>query len=339
MVADRQRALAYARALEAAVETGSVVADIGTGSGILAILACRAGAARVYAMDNAAILLKARELAVANGVEDRIVFLEAEASTVSLPEKVDLMVSDLRGTLPLSGRHPELIAELAARWLADDGAVIPRRDVVWAAPCHHPEALHLRLDPGLSPPLELAPLRQAALNHWWRRDLPISALLAPPQPWAELDYPCAARHRRRLLSWTVAESVETHGLAVWFESELWYGVALSAGPGCRQSAYGQGFFPWPQAVELAAGDSIRVDLRADRVGDRYVWSWDSAFEGGGGELLRFEQTTFAGALIGRRVSPSGTVPSVGIAAGRQLDQHQVEEHAEDDGEHDAIAEE
>jgi protein arginine N-methyltransferase 1 len=51
MIADKGRTSAYARALESLVVPESVVLDIGTGAGILALLACRAGAARVYAVE------------------------------------------------------------------------------------------------------------------------------------------------------------------------------------------------------------------------------------------------------------------------------------------------
>ncbi len=44
MIADEGRTSVYARALEARITPLSVVLDIGTGPGILALLACRAGA-------------------------------------------------------------------------------------------------------------------------------------------------------------------------------------------------------------------------------------------------------------------------------------------------------
>ncbi|MDH3444335.1 MAG: 50S ribosomal protein L11 methyltransferase, partial [Deltaproteobacteria bacterium] len=47
MIADHVRMDAYARALRRAVTADSVVLDIGTGTGIFALLACQFGARRV----------------------------------------------------------------------------------------------------------------------------------------------------------------------------------------------------------------------------------------------------------------------------------------------------
>ena len=49
MIGDRVRTDAYPRALEQTVEPGAIVLDIGTGSGIMAFMACKFGASRVYA--------------------------------------------------------------------------------------------------------------------------------------------------------------------------------------------------------------------------------------------------------------------------------------------------
>src|SRR5215470_11576484 len=101
MIADRVRMEAYAEALRKTVHKGSVVVEIGTGPGIFAVLACQLGASRVYAIEPAEIIQVAREIAAANGCEDRIVFFEHLAHRVTLPVRADVMLSDLRGVLLL----------------------------------------------------------------------------------------------------------------------------------------------------------------------------------------------------------------------------------------------
>ncbi len=105
MMGDAVRMRAYAQALREAVRPGSVVLDIGTGTGIFAMLAARFGARRVYAIEPADAIQVARDIAAANGCADRIEFIQGLSTEVSLPERADVIVSDLRGVLPLYQRH------------------------------------------------------------------------------------------------------------------------------------------------------------------------------------------------------------------------------------------
>ena len=75
MIYDTRRVEAYQRALQLAVNPNSVVVDIGTGLGILAFLASKAGARKVYAIEPDEVIAVARELAQINSLE-RIEFIE-----------------------------------------------------------------------------------------------------------------------------------------------------------------------------------------------------------------------------------------------------------------------
>src|SRR5580700_713126 len=97
MIADTGRTSSYAHALEMNITPDSVILDLGTGPGILALLACRSGAGKVYAVEPEDVIQLAREAAAANGFADRIQFVQASTTDIVLPEKVDGIVSDVRG--------------------------------------------------------------------------------------------------------------------------------------------------------------------------------------------------------------------------------------------------
>src|ERR1700723_872068 len=84
MIADRARLGAYADAIARAVRPGDVVVDLGCGPGIFALLACRAGAKRVYAIDTGEVIHFARQLAVANGFAERIEFIHGDSRQIQL---------------------------------------------------------------------------------------------------------------------------------------------------------------------------------------------------------------------------------------------------------------
>ena len=139
MVADRIRTDAYAQALKQHIRTGDVVADIGTGTGILALLACRFGARRVYAFEPSGIIGLAREMASVNGFTDRIEFIPRMSTESSLPEPVNLIVSDIHGVLPFFGKSLVSIIDARERFLATDGHMIPHTDTLWIAGICAPE--------------------------------------------------------------------------------------------------------------------------------------------------------------------------------------------------------
>jgi predicted RNA methylase len=110
-----------------------VVVDIGTGPGILALLACQAGARRVYAIDVSDAIQVGRELAAANSYADRIEFIQALSTQVTLPESADVIVSDLHGAIPLFQLLILSLVEARRRFLAPGGVMIPQQETLWAA--------------------------------------------------------------------------------------------------------------------------------------------------------------------------------------------------------------
>ena len=96
-LSDRARLAAYTAAIQDVVRSGDVVLDLGCGTGILGLLACRSGAARVYAIDSTGMIEVARRLARDNGLTDRIVHLNELSLQARLPERVDVVVCDQMG--------------------------------------------------------------------------------------------------------------------------------------------------------------------------------------------------------------------------------------------------
>ena len=133
MIADKVRMDPYAHALKAMVTSDSVVLDIGAATGIHSLLACKFGACQVYAIETNDAIHLARKLAQVNGFSDRIDFIQDSSANVSLPEKADLIVSDLRGALPPFGLHIPTIIDARNRHLAPGGTLIPMRVSFWAA--------------------------------------------------------------------------------------------------------------------------------------------------------------------------------------------------------------
>ena len=96
-------------ALEASLDPGEVVVDVGTGSGVLAVAAVKLGASRVYAFDRDA---DTRPTAMSNvrrnGVSDRIV-LSIPSQALAVPEPATLVVANIVASV-----HVKLMREYAS---------------------------------------------------------------------------------------------------------------------------------------------------------------------------------------------------------------------------------
>jgi hypothetical protein len=64
---------------------------------------------------------------------DRFEFLQSDARKTELPECLNVIVSDIRGALPLHGPAIPSIEDARQRLLAMAGIMIPQRDTLKAA--------------------------------------------------------------------------------------------------------------------------------------------------------------------------------------------------------------
>jgi type I protein arginine methyltransferase len=301
MIADRARTEAYAEALRRAVRPGAVVLDIGTGTGIFSLLACRFGAERVYAVEPSDNIQAAREVARASGYADRIEFLQDLSTRVDLPRRADVIVSDIRGVLPLHGRIIPSLADARERLLAPGGVMIPRRDTVRAAPVEAAD-LYARIveawEGEMAYGFDVSSVRRAVVSAWTKARFEADQLLAAPAEWATIDYRTVTEPDvRGGMAWTAERAGTAHGFAAWFDAEVAEGIGYSTAPGGPEMIYGTAFFPWERPVDLHPGDRITIDLDARLAGDEYLWTWSTRVERDGAEVARFRQSTFHGTPI------------------------------------------
>ncbi|EJD51065.1 S-adenosyl-L-methionine-dependent methyltransferase [Auricularia subglabra TFB-10046 SS5] len=102
MINDKVRTSTYASfiARNPLLFHDAVVLDVGCGTGILSLLAARAGARKVIAVDASDIVHKARQIVKDNELEDIITVVHGKIENITLPdgiEHVDIIVSEWMG--------------------------------------------------------------------------------------------------------------------------------------------------------------------------------------------------------------------------------------------------
>ncbi len=297
MIADEIRTSAYARALRAVVNQDSVVIDIGAGTGILSLLACQSGARKVYAIEPSDAITVAEEIARANGLADRIEFIQATSNSVSLRERADVIVSDLRGVLPLFEQHLPSIIDARTRFLAPRGVLIPQRDRLWAAVVEATQAYDRLVAPWAktSSGFNMAAASSMVTNVWHKASVAREQLLSDPCCLSTIDYATveAPDVSASMVARTLRRGV-AHGLIVWFDTVLSEENGFSNAPGQPELIYGSGFFPFPSSVQLEAGDTVSVALQADLIGPEYVWTWATTVQRNASVTAHFRQSSFLG---------------------------------------------
>ena len=200
MLNDQPRTRRFLDAIAQTVRPGDVVVDLGTGTGILAMAAARAGARKVYAIEAGPIGPVARKLFAANGLADRIELVEGYSTQIDLPERADVLVTETFGNSPLSEEVLEIVVDARQRLLKPDARVVPGSVRVFGTPVMVPPN---ELNEYLFTPdrlsrwrewydIDFTPLgsvdRTALLTHWLERGRVAEwPSLAPAAPLVDID--------------------------------------------------------------------------------------------------------------------------------------------------------
>jgi type I protein arginine methyltransferase len=300
MFSDKIRMEAYSAAIAQCVRPNDAVLDLGCGPGIFALLACKAGARRVYAIDVNGVVDFGRQLAASNGFSEKIIFMRGDSRRIHLPERVSVVISDVRGVLPLYSHAIDTLQDARNRLLAQGGVLLPSRDTLFAAVVQVP-AVYEQLAGAWRaiPQLDLSPGLPLVLNTVQRQHIKPDQVISRPQAWHVLDYSAATKApAENRIDLAITKTAVGHGLGVWFQTQLTADIGYSTEPRAEETVYGHLFLPWLEPVSLREGEMCSVDLRAHLVGNDYIWQWESNLPATAehGEI-RFVQSSFYGSLF------------------------------------------
>jgi len=287
LIADGVRTAAYAEAIARTVRAGDVVLDLGTGSGVLAILACRAGARKVYAVEQGHIADVAAMLAADNGCGDRVEVLHARSFDVELPERANVLITETLGNLGFDEQIVPSVLDARARLLAGGARIVPQRVALLAAPVEA-AALHEREVAFWSEPrygIDFSLVRTFAANQL--RATEIEQTLASPAQLVEVDLAtvvtpaiCGAA------TFEIAREATVHGFGAWFTAALADDIRLSNEPPLRTPNWRQALLPLDEPRRVARGDAVRLEVDS---ADGANWRWRGSVAG-----RPFDQTTLFG---------------------------------------------
>jgi protein arginine N-methyltransferase 1 len=280
MLADRVRLDAYEAALRARIRPGDVVVDLGTGTGVLALMAAR-HARQVHAIEHAPIIEAAKAVARANGVTN-IEFHNVHSKAFTLPEPADAIVHEQIGSAVFTEMMVPNIADLRDRVLKPGGQVLPGRIEMFVEP------VELRAE-HRSPPawqqrvhgFDFSALRafaeQQPFDYWYKLygDLPLERYLTRPEPVVAIDLatarPSDLPNRIAYERPAIADG-SLDGFCVYFTARFDDEISFTSAPDAPPTSW-QTPFLRVESRPVRAGEIIRLDLRARELANHRTWRW------------------------------------------------------------------
>ena len=267
ILGDARRNAAYDSAIRNAVTPHSRVLDIGAGSGLLAMMAARAGAARVTSCEmNATIAEAAAGIVAANGLGERVAVVAKHSTELTADEmggKADVLVSETISNDVVGQAWIAALEDARARLLTPDAKVIPARTIAKVALAFDAGLERKRMARvdgfDLSGFNALAPARYQV-----RAESDRLQLRSAPADLFDFDFQGCARFPAATAEAALtADGGAVNGIVQWIAIQLdesqWYENA----PG-RESCWAPLFYPLPAPIEPAAGAAVTVHGAHDR---------------------------------------------------------------------------
>ena len=282
MLADVLRVDSFDRALGQVICPGDVVVDIGTGTGILAFLASRHGASRVFAIDRSEIVRLAKRVKRQNFPGAAIEFLQLDVLTDPLPKiRADVIICELLGPFGVGEEILAAVARVRDKLLVSGGRIVPSRVQLWIAPIESPD-LHRNLAFWEQPVngIDFSSFQKAAYDNAYRFTSEPLRFLGESVLLTERDFAttsgAAIRCRCEV---KITCSGTLHGMVGYFRAVLDDQVVLTNDPRGVATHWGHVFLPIGSG--LSVGDGDRVEFRfSERTTERESrWTW-------GGQLVQ-----------------------------------------------------
>jgi predicted nicotinamide N-methyase len=277
MAFDAIRNEAYEAAIRRAVTSDSVVLDLGSGLGMHAMMAARAGARRVFMVEPENVIHCAHEVARGNGFESVIEPFQGKIEQITLPEKVDVIISVFTGNMLYSEDLLPSLYYARDRWLKPGGTMIPNGAELLIAPICATQVYERHVSCWLSRPhgFDYSTVARFATNDMFaERDdtaMKDAFLLADAKAIATEDFYVARESDfDARTDFAIHTPGVCHAIHSWIRLQFG-GDSLATGPLHPPMHWTPQNLPLEPPIPLNEGSALSCRLRRPSFGD---WTWD-----------------------------------------------------------------
>ncbi|HEX8556983.1 MAG TPA: 50S ribosomal protein L11 methyltransferase [Pyrinomonadaceae bacterium] len=269
MLNDERRNEAFERALSKVVTPDSVVLDIGSGTGLLAMMAARAGAGATVSCEMVAPLADlAREVVARNGLAGKIQIMSKKSTDLAvgrdMPRRANLLVTETVDCGLLGEGIVPSINHARADLLTEDAVIIPRAAAVYAVLVESRRLRGLNCV-GRCAGFDLGLMRRYAAPHYFPVRLAAFDYEALTEPFEVFRFDFRGgliRPSSRTISVPAARAGACHAVVFWFDMQLDEDISISNEPGSTTH--------WEQAIQclehevaVGAGDVLQFEAGHD----------------------------------------------------------------------------
>ena len=287
MLSDTVRVEAYHRGIHRNVQPGDVVLDLGTGTGLLAFMASRAGAEKVYAVEHSDFIEVAREIARHNGITN-IEFVQANSREFTPPEPIDVVLHEQMGDELFNENMLQNLLDLRDRVLRPGGRILPATFRLFVEPVSLHESMRVRRFWNIDLPddIDLSGIQQSLVaakfdtrrnEVFWARPGSVAATIGAPAPILEFDLHTldgiGSIPTDHVIERTAVADAIVDGVCVWFEAVFDDTTALTTSPLAPLTSWGNRVFRLDR--EIAAGESLRLLLHMGQLVEPSTWHLDA----------------------------------------------------------------
>lgn len=281
LIADKVRNQALFNVLKELIIKGeTIVADIGTGTGLLALMALKLGAREVHVYESSQEMAELAQAILKKNHAKNYFLYPCRSTEMIDPPKVDLVVSETLGNYALEENIIETLNDARERMLKVKGRIVPEKIVQYASPIISPRiADELNAWSRVGHGLDLTPAHKKSLNNIYVRKFDPKELLDKKNTsnsWDVIDFNRPQTQTRKgHITWTIDRECTLYGFAYWWEAQLSNKVMISTSPHAPPTHWEQLYFPLEKNLSAKKEDKVTFEIRSDssfEMGTNLRWS-------------------------------------------------------------------
>ena len=278
MLNNQVRNVAFYRAIVDTIKPGDIVLDIGTGTGLLSMMAARFEAGHVYTCEvSPSLYQKALEIISLNGLSDRItVFnkISFNLTSADIPP-CDVLITETIADDVFGEDILTVVDDAQKRLLKPNAKIIPQSLRVYVAVVESQHFMEkLWVFPENTCGFDLSPINECQGNWLYvtPKDVPYYQALSDPIVIFDVDFRQPYPTQKQTLV-EIKNTGTCHGLVVWGEYQLSNGNSLNTGPSSPQTSWNQMFYAFTNAGAGIPAQKKQLGVISFHLGDQYPYSF------------------------------------------------------------------